>query len=643
MKGKRIKPKANKLYRIEVIIALFLFINIMITPTYTTYFSGLFFISVFYSILLIALSLAYAMIIRFGESRAYALASHLIFAASIALFIYLFFAEPSASLSLVFASIIRFVNLAYGILFFLLVFFLASFCTYFMSKGNRKVGVPLLLILIFVLVLHIVSWMLQGSSINDETALSFLSVQLVSMGMNPYATSMAQTLYSAALNGSIKSLTLTTSNTFPAFMDYPALFFLSSAPFYIFSQFTFYNLAYGDSAVEFSLFLMLLLFAMTFNMEERDLLAPKFDFIILAPLFLFFIPSVNDLLMGALLIMCYSRINSRYAWLFFGLAISIQEQLWLPVLFLLAYSFNNYGFRKGAYNLAGALAVFLAINSYFIVQGPVQFFSQIVGPLSMTIIPNSSAPIGYLLIAYYHIPLSAIAPVFIFITAIMLLLYLYFNKKELIGLFGLIPFLFLSHALTTYYPLYIFLFAFSIYSIRKGEEKEGYLYTELRRRKGVGYVITGLAILAVLLTSFYVYSSHVYYENAFNISVTDQQIYTLNNNTYYSADIVYNDIAVNSVYLGFLGSSTSNFSVNNEYGYFNESIIPRPQNCSTISCFIDPNIVQLQRNASVQHVSGVIRSPNNESLVTSVTLLIYNGTYFYRAPSTSYSGQAGPG
>ncbi len=131
-------------------------------------------------------------------------------------------------------------------------------------------------------------------------------------------------------------------------MDYPALFFLAVVPFCFLAQPTIANFENTMMPLQSSLFIFILLVSLAFSLKRKDLLKPKFTLLAFLIVAMLNISSVQTYLMIALLIVAYAMIESEYAWVALGLALSIQQELWLPVLLLLAYSANNQGMRKGS-------------------------------------------------------------------------------------------------------------------------------------------------------------------------------------------------------------------------------------------------------------------------------------------------------
>ena len=132
--------------------------------------------------------------------------------------------------------------------------------------------------------------------------------------------------------------------------------------------------------------------------------------------------SIVILLMLAVLLLSYFKIDRWYSFVLLGVAAALQEELWLPVILLIVYASNTYGYKKGMRIFAGTILVFLALNIYFIALNPTAFFGSLFSPISAYIFPVSLAPFGYSLLIYFHMLLSSFFIVDIGAIAMRLLL-----------------------------------------------------------------------------------------------------------------------------------------------------------------------------------------------------------------------------
>ena len=157
--------------------------------------------------------------------------------------------------------------------------------------------------------------------------------------------------------------------------------------------------------------------------------------------------------------------------LLIGLGFSIHQEIWIPLLLLLIYSFNNYGYKKGARDLLLAALVFLLVNGYFIAQNPSAFFNDVFLPASGPIFPEAYAPFGYFILNSIGLPLSffSLLPVLVLIS--LVLIFIYFNDRRLIPLFGLIPLLFLQRGLFVYFSSFLFFLFLTFFIESRGQNK----------------------------------------------------------------------------------------------------------------------------------------------------------------------------
>ncbi len=482
------------------------------------------------------------------------------------------------------------------------------------ALGIFAAGMAITLLFFFYIVVYF--------QFGDEVLLGFDAVGQLLHGMNPYTTSISSQLYS---NFTTIGATATTSNNFVGTMDYPALYFLSFVPFYFLSSPTLHNLGHIDMNVQTSIFLALLLLAVILVTERKRILEFRFEVILFLALALGTVASVTTFLMLALIIIAYAKIKSKYAFIPLGLALSIQQQIWLPVALLLLYSFNNYGWRQGLRDTAGALAIFLLIDSYFIAINPSAFAVGIFAPVG-NIIPFNITPIASIFTFFYPVTLALSGKLVIAASAIAALLMLYWNKKELIPILSLIPLLFLFHTLTGYYTFYLFFMVFAMVLGKKAHEK-GRITAFLHKQTSPTYMALAILIAATVLLT---YLSHLDYVGNFNLSLENQSLSFSGNSTIYDANIVYHNLGNSTVFLYLQGYSDNGIQYL-LYGIINSSIIGKSAQCSSVSCLVNVNRIELPQNATQYHLHAVINGSNASSLSPYMHAILYNGKYVYLA------------
>jgi len=290
----------------------------------------------------------------------YSAALHVAFAACVILFLSSIIVDRTVTLMSILAIARTLDYLGVFFLLFLLLFFLIFMAAYFLrAKRNYKPALVLLAIVFVVLLLaYSLRFLVQSYSVDDEQIMVLESVRLMLNGTNPYTVSIAELIYSN------RTPTLTASNKIVGTLDYPALFFLSFVPFYFLSPPTLQNLTHIDMGVQATAFIFILILALGLLIRKEELLKLHLTLTAAFVFMLTYIASITTYLMLALILLAYVLIDSAYAWLLLGLCLSIQEQLWLPVIFLFAYSLNRHGIKRGIYNILGAVVVFLVINEF---------------------------------------------------------------------------------------------------------------------------------------------------------------------------------------------------------------------------------------------------------------------------------------
>jgi len=362
-----------------------------------------------------------------------------------------------------------------------------------------------------------------------------------------------------------------------------------------------------------------------FLLKKKELSSPKLTLIIFFVFAMTNIASFTAYLMLALIILAYTQMDSKYSWLWLGLCLSIQEQLWLPVAFLLAYSLNNHGIRRCIVNIAGSTAVFVIINAYFIAINPLAYFRAVFAPLNLWIMPFNPSPFAFFLLSSFQVPMQTYTILFELLVVLLAIIFLYLNKKELIPIFSLIPFLALTHVLVSYYAFFLFFMFFALSVEQK--KSEGIVEKLLRgRAKPFFFAFVILLIAVILLT---VTSAHASYERNFGIALKNQSIALdkANNATIVNATLEYSNMTNSTVYVFAIVHSYFNAGF---VGLINQSLIGSRPECSSYRCLININKIILPANGSSYPLSLNMPWTRNKTLqITYATIAIYNGPYFY--------------
>ena len=623
--------RKGNVYAIVLLIALVLFILMDVQAnTVASISDQAFYMRVISAVLLLLLVCLYAIREPSQKIISYKYSFFLTFTALIAASAAQFIVEKQLSVSLLIETFSLAYTLYYYIPIMLVTVLLACAGAYFTYKKNILLAILFLVIAFSIFIIQNFAFQ-YGYIASDEMVLSYYTLPILANHSNPYSYSIASTMYGMVKNPGIH-ITLTTTNQYNSVMDYPALFFLSSYPFYLAFPYGMTSLDKVITPLTNAIWAFLLVVVLAFCLPKEELLKPKFALIVFVALVFLSKTSPVVILGSALLILCYQKLDSRYSWAFIGLAVSLQEQLWFPCVLLLLYAFNNTGYKKGLRMTMYTIAVFLLINSYFIVLNPVAFFNDVFAPLNTYIMPNTGSQIGYYILTTYHVLTPALNRLFELAMLLLALFFLYLNKKELVGLFSFIPYLFLSHALIPYYTLPALLFAFSLYA-RGRKENRGWL------RGLMGTVVAKSAFYAVVIAVFVlccvaIYYSHLAYASTFNITITNQTMDYNGTAAIYSAELHHSGPVPNAIYFGVLG--LSNWTVYS-YGFSLSQILGgNKTGCNSYSCVEETNRITLTWSNSSYEIKATIPSNSEISYIRPV---LYTGAYYY-TPNVIYGGRS---
>jgi hypothetical protein len=515
-------------------------------------------------------------------------------------------------------------TLYYPALFFVLyivVFFIMTVGTYLVVvKKDYRVGLALFS-LVFILTLFYNTSNYIKAGANDEEIITLYAAQSVLSGMDPYTMNVSRIIYLSQI-ANMTGYSLNTNSSFVATAAWPSLFFLSFIPFYFLSSPTLINFVDIDLKVQVAVFSFALIMVIWYLIDKKDILKSRY---LLFGALIFLMPvlsSVASFLMLALILLAYAKIGSKYSWVLLGLALSIQQELWVAVVLLIAYSFNTYGLRKGAKDLFGSVGIFLLLNAYFIAQSPAAYVHGVL-QADNALIPNAAAAIGFFAFANYPVPISAYFKLFELSVAAVLLVSLYFNNKKAIPVLAFVPFLFMSRGLLSYYYLFVAMLVVVMY-FKQEKQHAGNLRNYIEKSASLRYLyaaaFAGICAGAVLL----LVEAHAVYVNTVDFSVSNQSAYFYNNTLYYNSTLTYNSAAqVNNrsyILLNYYGLPDLQF-----YGLDNSSIINGTTKCA-FPCSININVMHLDPQAHSYRIGIVAR---NISYQPYESVLIYSGEYAY--------------
>jgi hypothetical protein len=621
----------NQKYYIFFIIVSFCFLIIANSMSVLDYLSTY---AILFGLMGAALFAIYAFffLLKIRDKKSNSKLLDALFAISIINFLAMFIFAGSLLGILLNYNINAFYTLVIGALIMLSVAFPLFLGAYLVrEKKYAYLGYLIFAIVIILAMFYFLSGtIIKSYIVDDEFFISIRDIKNLLSGINPYQYSIAQQIYS---NRTSIGWTLTTNNQIMGILNYPALYLLSYVPFYFASSPTVFNIDNHIAPLQAAVFLLTLLFVIAFAIDKKYLKSPLYGLLIMLPFLFLSVASLTTYLMLALLIIAYVKTGSRYSWIFFGLCISIQELLWVPIILLLAYTINNYGFKKGIYDVIGMAFVFLLINGYFIALSPLAFFNGIFNPIEKLLLPiANSSFFGFFLLSNYHVLLGVYTAVFGLIILLMIVAYLYLNKKILVGLFSMVPLLFLSRSLVSYYIFFV-LFIFITILIAEGKQKHGIIETYLHNKK---YVLSASVCLLAILLVGAVYLSHIAYSKQFNITVSNQSLHydALSNESIYTAQMSYRNLSNQSMYIIFYGYANNQQEI---IGIFNDSIINSSVKCTTngIAC-LNVNKIVLSNSSGTYHITAHLANASNGK-IEGGRLMVYNGQYFYVADSVSNS------
>ena len=459
---------------------------------------------------------------------------------------------------------------------------------------------------------------------DDEMVIAGFASNALLHGSNPYAVNASSWLYA---NRQIENITVTVtaSNQVVGEFSYPALYLIVTFPFYLLTN-VIHNVAVTWIGMPVAAFFLILIAVIMFYAERNFYKKPGFAAIFFIPLLITFLASPINLLMLALVVLAYVKLESRYSWVLLGLCASLQQLLWVPVILMIAYSANNEGLKRGLYNALGAAAVFLILDSWFILAGSHAFISNILSPTGGNILPNPVEPFGYLITVTYGTAISIDTVLLAIVALAAVLLLFYFNDKRIIGILSMLPFLFMSHGIALYGIIFISFF-FITMEIREKRVKEYGIFGYWLH--SAGYRLVVLIVVLALLGAFMAARSHAAYEAEFapSVSITGSSFNTSSYTESYSTVIHYPNSTGKDPSIVIYTNGNDNYAI---LGLFNNSITENPVLCppEDYGCMVNINRVALLPGREDYSVDLNATLYPNET-IREARIAIYNGNYFY--------------
>ncbi len=250
----------------------------------------------------------------------------------------------------------------------------------------------------------------------DETAFNYYASYLVIHGLNPYTTSMQPIMAEYNIT---PTLLLNGSSEYK--YNYPALSFISTI---------FMPLTGQYSPNSFIIIVTLMTAFAAFFIYYKS----KYNKIALIPIAVWIfatyigIGTIDQYLAVAvfLLVAYTERKNLMLSSIFLGLAASTIQLAWFALPFLLILTLREQGTKKFYKSVLIVLAVFLIINSYFILLAPKPFLGDMLSIFGSSKLVPGGPNLALLLIHSYPVPLwyDSLVPI-VTLLAFIGLFYLY--------------------------------------------------------------------------------------------------------------------------------------------------------------------------------------------------------------------------
>jgi hypothetical protein len=205
----------------------------------------------------------------------------------------------------------------------------------------------------------------------------------------------------------------------------------------------------------------------------------------------------------------------------------------------------------------------------------------------------------------------------------------YFNKKRLIGLFSVIPFMFAFRSLESYYSFFA-VFIFICLLIEEPKIKQ----QKMNSTHKIFPLVFACLLIAALVVSIYL--AHIGYTNGLNLNVSNQSAsYIVGYNSIrYSGTLHYN--GGGTAYLMFFGYINS--SEIEKIGLLNQSLINGSMACHTgnLTCLVNVNRLVLNPNSNTLEIKAMIPYELADGSNT-IKIGIYTGNYFYIGNAVRYT------
>ncbi len=391
-----------------------------------------------------------------------------------------------------------------------------------LKKYAKGIGAILLIVAIALFFYYqLYGFGYKGVNADDETVLSYYAFKAMQAGQNPYGIDISNVLKH---NSTTYGFTLTTENKVVGYLDYPVLFVLALAPFYYLAHGTASSIIYSANSAAYLIFLMLAILSFAAAISKQRLKNFKMLLPAIFVFILYFVQilSVQYLIMAIALIAVFYSIDKWYAFVVLGIAASLQELLWIPILFAIVYIAASRGVIRGAKASIGAIAIFIVINGYFILENPGIYISHMLAPVNGYLLPFLLSPIPSLLMLFYPVSMHGLELIFYISIAMGATVVYVARNKMLVASMSLFAYFFLYHTLAAYFAVSITLLFFII--VMETKETTAKRIKKRRahnpipeQRLKIGYVVLAVLALAMVVV---IAHSHYSYAHDFGISVS---------------------------------------------------------------------------------------------------------------------------
>lgn len=398
----------------------------------------------------------------------------------------------------------------------------------FRKRALKALGAVLVGFAIFAIALFFLSGTFQAIGLNDAAFTTYYADRVLLAGHNPYSDFLNTGLYGAFQNHTINSVTFRTDGTVGGrTIGYPPLYLLLFLPFAAVSS-TIQQFS-GALLYQEAIFSLALLAVIAYIGGVRGSgRGPIIALLLVIPFLFFSLISFVDMIVIAALLIAFFFPEKWYFGVALGIAASMQQLAWIPVLMLLLYTIIRSKQAKALRDVVAFGLTVLAINIYPMALGPIGYIGKLLSQLG-SVLPTSLSPFGILIVRYFDIPLPYFRALFYLGLGISVVLFLLLGKKRNFAILSLVPFLFLDFGRIEYYAVFAVLGTIvAILEVPKRSSAEAPMIE--RRIAYAALCILGLAAVLVVAVG------HLQYEHSFGISVSDQSA-TQNNSMSYFGEL----------------------------------------------------------------------------------------------------------